>query len=63
MIKRSSAGQTIMKDEIQAAIRKIKLGKAANPDNISVEFLETLEDYEIDIIATLYPGIKGLEIR
>ena len=33
-----------MKDEIQAAIRKMKLGKATGPDSISVELLEALED-------------------
>ena len=42
-----------MKDEIQAAIRKMKLGNAKGPDSISVELLETLEDYRIDKITTL----------
>ena len=34
----------IMKDEIQAAIRKMKLGKATGTDSISVKLLEALED-------------------
>ena len=43
----------ITKDEIRAAIRKIKSGKATGPDNISVELLEALEDYGTDKITTL----------
>ena len=31
----------------------MKLGKAANPDNVSVELLEAFEDYTIDKLATL----------
>ena len=34
-------------DEIRAAIRKMKLGKATGPGSLSVEFLEALEDYEL----------------
>ena len=36
----------IMKDEIWAAIRKMKLGKATGLDSISMERLEVLKDYE-----------------
>ena len=46
-IQSNFAGSPIMKDEIRAAIRKMKLGNATGPDNISVEFLEALKDYEI----------------
>ena len=44
-----------MKDEIRAAIRKMKLGKATSPDSISVKLLEleALQDYGIDRITTL----------
>ena len=53
-MKRSNeAGPPIMKDEIRAAIRRMKLGKATGPGSISVELLEALEDYGIDKITTL----------
>ena len=42
-----------MKDEIQAAVRKMKLGKATGPDSIPVEPKEVIEDYGIDKITTL----------
>ena len=43
----------IMKDEIQVEIRMIILGKATGLDRIAVKFLEALEEYGIDKIATL----------
>ena len=52
-MKPNFAGPLIMKDEIRAAIRKMKLGKATGPDTVSVELLEALEDYGIDQIKTL----------
>ena len=51
-MKRNFAG---LMDEIRAAIRKMKLGKATGPGSLSVEFLEALEDYGIDEVTTLYP--------
>ena len=36
-----------MKDEIRAAIRKMKLGKVTDPDSMSVELLEALKYYGI----------------
>ena len=47
------AAPPIMKDEIRAAIRKMKLINATGPVSISVELLEALEDYGIDKISTL----------
>ena len=41
-----------MKDEIRAARRKMKPGKATGPDTISVEILDALEHYLIDKITT-----------
>ena len=52
-MKCNFVGPPIMKDEISAAIRKIKSSKATVPDSISVDFLEALKDYGIDKIATL----------
>ena len=43
----------IMKNEIWAAIRKMKLCKALGPDSILVRLLEAFEGYEIGKIATL----------
>ena len=34
----------IMKGEIQAAMRKMKLGKTTGPDNISLKLSEARED-------------------
>ena len=41
-MKRNFAGPSIMKDEIQAAIRKMKLGRATGPDRIPMGLLEAL---------------------
>ena len=57
VMKRIFAGPPIMKDEIQAAIRKMKLVKATRPDSISVELIEAIEDYGIDKITTLLDEI------
>ena len=46
-----------MKDEIRAALRKIKL--AIDPDSISMELLEAREDNGIDKITTLLKEIYG----
>ena len=45
-----------LKDDIRAAIRKMKLGKATGP----VELVAALEDYGIDKITTLINGIYGI---
>ncbi|GFR99386.1 hypothetical protein ElyMa_004527200 [Elysia marginata] len=47
-MKRNFAGPPILKDEVRAAIRKMKSGKATGPDKISVELIEALEDYGIE---------------
>ena len=52
-MKQNFAGPPTMKNEIVAAMRKMKSGKATGPDSISVELLEALEDYGIDKITTL----------
>ena len=44
----------VIKDEILTAKKeKMKLGKATDPEKISVEHLEVLEDYGIDKNTTL----------
>ena len=42
VMKHNFASPPIMKDEIWAAIRKMKLGKATGPDSISMELLEAV---------------------
>ncbi|GFN99673.1 serine/threonine-protein phosphatase 6 regulatory ankyrin repeat subunit b [Plakobranchus ocellatus] len=42
-----------MKDEVQAAIRKMKTGKATGSDGISVELIEALGDYGVDKVTIL----------
>ena len=46
-MKRNFAGPPIMKDEILAAMRKMKLGKATCLGNKSVQLLEALEAMEL----------------
>ncbi|GFO37891.1 craniofacial development protein 2-like protein [Plakobranchus ocellatus] len=36
---------SIMKEEVETAIKNMKHGKATGPDNISVELIEALEDF------------------
>ena len=57
VMKYNFAGPSIIKDEIRAAISKIKLGKATGPDNISLELFKALEDYRIDKTATSFNKI------
>ena len=53
-MKRNFVVPTIMKDEIRAAKRKMKiLRQSTGRNSISVELLEALEDSGIDKIATL----------
>ena len=56
-MKPNFSGPPVMKDETQAAIRKMKLGKATGPGSISMDLLEALEDYRIDKITTLFNEI------
>ncbi|GFO13502.1 hypothetical protein PoB_004000700 [Plakobranchus ocellatus] len=53
VMKNNFAGPPIMKDEVQAAIRKMKTGKATGSDGISVELIEALGDYGVDKVTTL----------
>ncbi|GFN88930.1 transposon tx1 uncharacterized 149 kda protein [Plakobranchus ocellatus] len=53
VMKNNFAGPPIMKDEVQAAIRKMKTGKATGSDGISVELIEALGDYGVDKVTIL----------
>ena len=42
-------GPPIMKDEVRKAVKSTKKGKAAGPDNITVEMIESLDEFGIDM--------------
>ncbi|GFO24710.1 transposon tx1 uncharacterized 149 kda protein [Plakobranchus ocellatus] len=42
-----------MKEEVKAAIKKMKHGKATGPDNILIELIEALEDFGIGKVTRL----------
>ena len=50
IIKKDMDGPPILKEEVSAAIRKMKHGKAVGPDNIPIEVFAVLEDIGIDFL-------------
>ena len=52
-IEKPMEGPKIMIDEVRAAMMKMKYGKAAGPDNITIETLDALGDWGIDFITNL----------
>ena len=59
-MKRNLTGPPIMEDEILAATRKLKSGKATGLASVSVELLVALGDYGIDKIKTLPYATKSM---
>ncbi|GFO05641.1 RNA-directed DNA polymerase from mobile element jockey-like [Plakobranchus ocellatus] len=57
-MKNNFAGLPVMKEEVKAAIKKMKHGKATGPDNISVELIEVLEDFGIGRVTHLLNEIN-----
>jgi len=53
MIKKSMYGPPILKDEVRTAMRSMKMGKAAGPDNLTIEMINALEDMGIDKLASI----------
>ncbi|GFO42831.1 endonuclease-reverse transcriptase [Plakobranchus ocellatus] len=53
VMENNFAGPPIMKEEVETAIKKMKHGKATDPDNISVELIEALEDFGIGKVTHL----------
>ena len=41
-------GPPIMKDEVRKAVESMKNGKAVGPDKITVEMIESLDEFGID---------------
>ncbi|GFR88239.1 hypothetical protein ElyMa_000765700 [Elysia marginata] len=58
IMKRNFAGPPIMKDEVRAAIRKMKAGKATGPDGVAVEMIEALEEYGVEKLTSLLNDIN-----
>ncbi|GFO19395.1 RNA-directed DNA polymerase from mobile element jockey-like [Plakobranchus ocellatus] len=52
-IKKNIAGPTILEEEVEAAIKKMKNGKATGPDNIPVEIIKALNNLGIDLTTKL----------
>ena len=57
IIKKDMEGPPILKEEVSAAIRKMKHGKAVGPDNIPIEVFTVLEDIGIDFLTKLLNSI------
>ena len=53
VMKKNLAGRPIMKDEVRETMRKMKTGKATDPDGLSIELIEALEEYGIEKVTTL----------
>ncbi|GFS15385.1 hypothetical protein ElyMa_006769600 [Elysia marginata] len=53
VMKRNFAGPPIMKDEVRAAIRKMKADKATGPDGVAVEMIEALEECRVEKLTSL----------
>ena len=56
-IKKNIEGPSILKEEVKAAINKMKKGKATGPDNIPIEIIVALEDLGIDLTTKLINAI------
>ena len=52
-IEKEMDGPKIMKEEVREAMKKTKIGKAAGPDNITVEALEALGEWGINHITEI----------
>ena len=46
-VRNNFEGLPISRDEVRHAVRKIKSGKAAGPDNIAIELIEALKVFGI----------------
>ena len=56
-VRINEEGPSIIKDEVENAIRKMKMGKLTGEDEIAVEMLVALEDYGLDIVTEIVNGI------
>ncbi|GFO09942.1 RNA-directed DNA polymerase from mobile element jockey-like [Plakobranchus ocellatus] len=56
-IKKKIEGSSILKEEVEAAIKEMKNGKATGPDNIPVEIIKALDNLGIDLTTKLLNAI------
>ena len=57
LIKKNFDGPPIMKDEVRKAVKSMKKGKAAGPDKITVEMIESLDEFGIDMLTDFLNAI------
>ena len=46
-----------MKDEVRKAVKSMKKGKSAGPDKITVEMIESLDEFGIDMLTDFLNAI------
>ena len=46
-VRNNFEGPPIIRDEVRHAVKKIKSGKAAGPDNIAIEHIEALKEFGV----------------
>ena len=56
-IKKNLEGPSILQEEVKAAIKKMKKGKATGPDNIPIEIIVALESLGIEMTTKLLNAI------
>ncbi|GFO06913.1 endonuclease-reverse transcriptase [Plakobranchus ocellatus] len=56
-IKKKIEGQIILKEEVEAEIKKMENGKATGPDNIPVEIIKALDNLGINLTTKLFNAI------
>ena len=56
-IMKNFDGPPIMKDEVRKAVKSMKKGKAAGPDKITVEMIESLDEFGIDMLTDFLNAI------
>ena len=56
-IMKNFDGPPIMKDEVRKAVKLMKKGKTAGPDKITVEMIESLDEFGIDMLTDFLNAI------
>ena len=56
-IMKNFDGPSITKDEVRKAVKLMKKGKTAGPDKITIEMIESLEEFGIDMLTEFLNAI------
>ena len=56
-IMKNFDGPPIVKDEVRKAVKLMKKGKTAGPDKITVEMIESLDEFGIDMLTDFLNAI------